>query len=204
MKLEGPVHLPDSLPAELLGHRPDIVAQRWRVESAGAEIKVAKARFYPNVNLVAFAGVSGLEISRLLNRDSLTGGWGPAVSLPVFNGGILRGNLRVQSAGYDIAVESYNGAVIGALQEVADRVVSFRSLQRQLDRTDDALASAFSAYELAEHGYRGGLVDYLDVLNAQAELLTEQRARALIVAEQFLADAGLMKALGGGYLEGAR
>jgi NodT family efflux transporter outer membrane factor (OMF) lipoprotein len=204
MKLDGPVRLPDSLPAELVGHRPDIVAERWRVESAAAEIKVAKAQFYPNVNLVAFAGVSGLNINRLLNGNSLSGSWGPAVSLPVFNGGILRGNLRVQAAGYDIAVESYNGTVIGALQEVADRVVSFRSLQKQLERTEDALASALRAYELAEQGYRGGLVDYLDVLNAQAELLAEQRARTLIVAEQFLAHAGLMKALGGGYREGAR
>jgi NodT family efflux transporter outer membrane factor (OMF) lipoprotein len=204
MKLDGLVRLPDSLPAELLGHRPDIVAQRWQVESAGAQIEVARAQFYPNINLVALAGVSGLEISRLLNGNSLTGAWGPAVSLPVFNGGILRGNLRVQTANYDIAVESYTGAVIGALQEVADRVVSLRSLQKQLERTDDALASALRAYELAEQGYRGGLVDYLDVLNAQAELLAEQRARALIVAEQFLADAGLMKALGGGYRDGAR
>ena len=201
MKLEGPVRLPDSLPAELVGHRPDIVAQRWRVESAAAEIKVAKAQFYPNINLAAFAGVSGLDITRLLNGNSLTGGWGPAVSLPVFNGGILRGNLRVQAASYDIAVESYNATVIGALQEVADREVSLRSLQKQLERTDDALESALRAYALAEQGYRGGLVDYLDVLNAQAELLAEQRARALIVAEQFVAHAGLMKALGGGYRE---
>jgi outer membrane protein TolC len=143
--------------------------------------------------------VSGLDITRLLNGNSLTGGWGPAVSLPVFNGGILRGNLRAQTASYDIAIESYNGTVIGALQEVADRLVSFRLLQRQLERTDDALESALRAYALAEQGYRGGLVDYLNVLNAEAELLAEQRARALIVAEQFLAHAGLMKALGGGY-----
>jgi len=61
------------------------------------------------------------------------------------------------------------------------------------------LQSALRAYTLAEQGYRGGLVDYLDVLNAQAELLAEQRARALIVAEQFLAHAGLTKALGGGW-----
>ena len=201
MKLDGAVRLPDSLPAELVGHRPDIVAQRRRVESAAAEIKVAKAQFYPNINLAAFAGVSGLDVTRLLNGNSLTGGWGPAVSLPVFNGGILRGNLRVQTAGYDIAVESYNATVIGALQEVADRVVSFQSLQKQLERTDDALESALRAYTLAEQGYRGGLVDYLEVLNAQAELLAEQRARALIAAEQFLAHAGLMKALGGGYRE---
>jgi NodT family efflux transporter outer membrane factor (OMF) lipoprotein len=204
MELDDPVRLPASLPAELVGHRPDIVALRLRAESAAEEIKVAKAQFYPNVDLLAFAGVGGLELSRLLNGHSLTGGWGPAVSLPLFNGGILRGNLRVQTAGYDIAVESYNETVIAALQEVADRVVSFRSLQKQRDRTDEALASAQRAYELAEQGYRGGLVDYLEVLNAQEKLLAEQRSRALIGAEELLAHAGLMKALGGGYREGAR
>jgi NodT family efflux transporter outer membrane factor (OMF) lipoprotein len=183
----------------LVGHRPDVVAERWRVESAAKEIDVAKAKFYPNVNLVAFAGVSGLDIGRLLNGNSLTGGFGPAISLPVFNGGILRGDLRVQTASYDIAVESYNEAVIGAFQEVADRVVSLHSLQGQLERTDEALDSAQRAYSLAEQGYRGGLVDYLNVLNAEAELLAEQRVRALIVAQQLLAHTGLMKALGGGY-----
>jgi NodT family efflux transporter outer membrane factor (OMF) lipoprotein len=201
LKLEGPVRVPESLPAELLGHRPDVVALRWRVESAAKEIEVAKAQFYPNINLVAFAGMSGLDIGRLLNGNSLSGGVGPAISLPVFNAGILRGNLRVQTASYDIAVESYNEVVIGALQEVADRIVSLRSLQRQLERTDEALESAQRAYNLAERGYRGGLVDYLNVLNAQAELLAEQRARALIVAQQLLVQAGLMKALGGGYRE---
>ena len=201
LKLESPVGVPESLPAELLGHRPDVAAQRWRVESERKEIEVAKAQFYPNINLVAFAGVSGLDIGRLLNGNSLTGGVGPAISLPVFNGGILRGNLRVQTASYDIAVESYNEVVIGALQDVADRIVSLRSLQRQLDRIDEALESAQRAYSLAERGYRGGLVDYLNVLNAQAELLVEQRARALIVAKQLLAHAGLMKSLGGGYRE---
>jgi NodT family efflux transporter outer membrane factor (OMF) lipoprotein len=201
LKLESPVGVPESLPAELLGHRPDVAAQRWRVESERKEIEVAKAQFYPNINLVAFAGVSGLDIGRLLNGNSLTGGVGPAISLPVFNGGILRGNLRVQTASYDIAVESYNEVVIGALQDVADRIVSLRSLQRQLDRIDEALESAKRAYSLAEGGYRGGLVDYLNVLNAQAELLVEQRARALIVAKQLLAHAGLMKSLGGGYRE---
>jgi outer membrane protein TolC len=100
----------------------------------------------------------------------------------------------VQQAGF---------APAGVVQEVADRVVSSRSLQKQLERTDGALQSALRAYALAEQGYRGGLVDYLDVLNAQAELLAEQRARALIVAEQFLAHAGLMKALGGGHREAA-
>jgi outer membrane protein TolC len=142
--------VPDSLATELVGHRADIVAGRWQVESAAAQIKVAKAQFYPNLNLLAIAGVGGLNINRLPNSNSITGGWGPTVSLPVCNGVLMRGNLRVRTDSSDIAVESYNGTVNGALQEVADRVTSFRSHQKQLERTDEALASALRTYELAE------------------------------------------------------
>ncbi len=98
-----------------------------------------------------------------------------------------------------MAVESYNSAVIGALREVADQVISLRSLARQLERTDAALASAQTAESQAEQGFRAGLTDYLSVLSTQAELLVQQRNRAQIVARQLQAYAALMKALGGGF-----
>jgi NodT family efflux transporter outer membrane factor (OMF) lipoprotein len=122
LKLESPLRVPDPIPAELVGHRPDVVAQRWRVQYAAKQVTIAKAQYFPNINLAAFAGMSGLNVGRLLNGNSFTGGVGPAISLPVFTGGTLRGNLRAQTANYDIAVESYNQAVIGALREVAGQV----------------------------------------------------------------------------------
>ncbi len=203
LKLEHGLDLPPSLPAGLLGHRPDIVAQRWRVEAAGKEIVVAKARFYPDVNLVAAGGVASFGFTRMFTGENATGEFGPAISLPIFEGGRLRGNLRAQSAGYDVAVEAYNSAVINAFHEVADQVTSLRSLERQLERTDAALDSAQTAENQAEQGFRAGLTDYLSVLNTQAELLVQQRNRAQIVARQLEAHAALMKALGGGYSEPA-
>jgi NodT family efflux transporter outer membrane factor (OMF) lipoprotein len=201
LKLEHGIDLPASLPAGLLGHRPDIVAQRWRVEAAGKEIVVAKARFYPDVNLVAAGGVASFGFSRMFTGENATGEFGPAISLPIFEGGRLRGNLRAQSAAYDVAVEAYNSAVINAFHEVADQVASLRSLERQLQHTDAALDSARTANDQAEQGFRAGLTDYLSVLNTQAELLVQQRNRAQIVARQLEAHAALMKALGGGYSE---
>ncbi|MBV8062619.1 MAG: efflux transporter outer membrane subunit, partial [Nevskia sp.] len=201
LRLEHGIELPANLPAGLLGHRPDIVAQRWRVEAAAQDITVAKARFYPDVNLVAAGGVASFGFSRMFTGENATGEFGPAISLPIFEGGRLRGKLRAQSAAYDVAVEAYNGAVINAVHEVADQVTSLRSLERQLERTDAALASAQTAENQAEQGFRAGLTDYLSVLNTQAELLAQQRSRAQLVARQLQAHAALMQALGGGYSE---
>ena len=201
LKPEHGVELPANLPAGLLGHRPDIVAQRWRVEAASKEIVAAKARFYPDVNLVAAGGVASFGFTRMFTGENATGEFGPAISLPIFEGGRLRGNLRAQSAAYDVAVESYNSAVLNAVHEVADQVTSLRSLDRQMERTDAALASARIADKQAEQGFRAGLTDYLSVLNTQAELLVQQRNRAQLVARQLENYAALMKALGGGFSE---
>ena len=201
LSLAHTAQIPAALPAGLIGHRPDIVAQRWRVEAAAKGIEVAKARFYPDINLVAFGGLQTLSFSQLFTDSALTGGFGPAISLPIFEGGKLRGNLRAQSAGYDIAVESYNSSVIGALHEVADQVISLRSLDKQLERTDAALASARTADSQAQQGFRAGLTDFLSVLSTQAELLVQQRNRAQLVARQLETYAALMKALGGGFSE---
>ncbi|MDE0856782.1 MAG: efflux transporter outer membrane subunit, partial [Nevskia sp.] len=204
LQLEHGLGLPASLPAGLLGHRPDIVAQRWRVEAASKEITVAKARFYPDVNLVAAGGLASFGFTRMFTGENATGEFGPAISLPIFEGGRLRGNLRAQSAAYDVAVEAYNSAVLNAVHEVADEVTSLRSLDRQLERTDAALASAQVSNDQAERGFRAGLTDYLSVLNTQAELLVQQRNRAQIVARQLQSHAALMQALGGGYSEPAQ
>ncbi|GAC1620089.1 MAG: efflux transporter outer membrane subunit [Nevskia sp.] len=198
LRLDHPAAIPEALPASLLGRRPDVVAQRWRVEAAAKDIEVAKARFYPDINIAAFAGIASLNFSTLLTGNALTAGFGPAISLPIFEGGRLRGNLRVQAAGYDMAVESYNAAVIAALREVADQVVSLRSIAAQIERTDAALASARLADDQARQGFRAGLTDYLNVLNAQTGLLIQQRNRAQLVARQLESHALLMKALGGG------
>ena len=203
LQLEHGAALPANLPAGLLGHRPDIVAQRWRVEAASKEIAVAKARFYPDVNLVAAGGVASFGFTRMFTGENATGEFGPAISLPIFEGGRLRGNLRAQSAAYDVAVEAYNSAVLNAVHEVADDVTSLRSLDRQLERTDAALASAQTSDDQAEQGFRAGLTDYLSVLSTQAELLVQQRNRAQIVARQLQTHAALMQALGGGYSEPA-
>src|SRR5262249_3787425 len=125
------VELPSNVPAALLGRRPDIVAQRWRVEAAGKNIDVAKAQFYPDVSLLAFVGFQSIGLPGFLSAASRTLGVGPAVTLPIFDGGRLRGNLAGSNADYDIAVEQYNQALVDGLRDVVDQLTSFRSLDEQ-------------------------------------------------------------------------
>lgn len=202
LQLEQAAGLPAALPARLLGRRPDIVARRWQVEAGRHEVEAARARFYPDVNLAAFAGVASLNLSTLVTGNLAelgTAGFGPAISLPLFDGGRLRGNLQLQAGREDEAVERYNAAVLEALREVADEVGRQHSLQQQLALNAEALASARLAEQQAEQGFHAGLSDYLGVLTAQAALLQQQRTRAELVARQLDSHAALMAALGGGY-----
>lgn len=193
-----PIQLPNSLPADLLGRRPDVVAQRRRVEAASKDIDVAKAAFYPNINLTAFAGWQSLGFAKFLSPGSFIQGFGPAISLPVFEGGRLRSRLNMSNADYDIAVESYNSTLINALENVANQVVTLRSLEKQRTESNNAFALANRAYDIALQGFSAGLTDYLNVLNAQNETLVEAQRKTQVEARFFTAYAGLMQSIGGG------
>src|SRR5665213_3707038 len=128
LKIASRPGLPSSVPVELLGRRPDLVAQRWRVEAASRNIASAKAEFYPNVNLLLFVGLQSLSGGNLLTAASRMGGAGPAVTLPIFDGGRLRANLAGRDAAYDIAVGEYNQGLAYAMRDVVDQLVSMRSV----------------------------------------------------------------------------
>ncbi|KQQ46427.1 fusaric acid resistance protein [Duganella sp. Leaf126] len=190
--------IPATLPAELVGRRPDIVAQRWRVEAAGARINGAKADFYPNVNLAAFVGLQSLGFPRFLESHSKMTGITPAISLPIFEGGRLRSQLGNQTALYDVAVEQYNGVVVQALSDVANALVRIASVKQQDQLAQQALASARRQQQLAERAYKAGMTDSLNVINAQLTLLNEQQQMAQVASKQLDNYALLMTALGGG------
>jgi outer membrane protein TolC len=128
--------------------------------------------------------------------SSWTGG--PAVSLPIFDGGRLRAQLGSASAGYDEAVESYNQTIVGALKSVSDEIVRTRSLQTQNDDAQRSVAIAQKTYDLANESFRRGLTDYVSVLVSQTELLHAKQQLAKVQAEQLVTHASLVVALGGG------
>ena len=197
------VPLPASLPAELIGRRPDIVAARWRVEAATSRIAEARAAFYPNVNLAASAGFVGLGAGQFFKAASREWSGGPALTLPIFEGGRLRANLAGRNADYDAAVEQYNGTLVDALKDVADQVVSLRSVDAQLADQELARTRTQEAYDVALVRYRAGLSTYLTVLNAQTAVLQQARADAELKARVLDLNVALARALGGGYRDPA-
>ena len=192
--------LPPTLAAELIGHKPEIVAARLRAEAASARIYQARAQFYPNVNLVAFIGLQSLGLGNLVAAGSDIGQVGPAFSLPLFDGGRLKANLRGAEADYALAVAQYDGAVVRALQDVADAAASTRALTGRLAEAHSALAFEEEAYRVALLRYTGGLADYQSVLLVENDVLLRRRASTDLAARAFALDVALVKALGGGYV----
>ncbi|PQV52991.1 efflux transporter outer membrane subunit [Paraburkholderia sp. BL21I4N1] len=201
----APASLPSSLPADLIGHRPDVVAARWTVAAQARGIDVAKADFYPDINLLAsIGGYAAMgPLFQFLKNPSHSWSAGPALSLPILDGGRLRSQLGAASAGYDEAVDRYNQSIVGALKDVSDQVIRIRSLATQAGDADRSVAAARKNYDLSREGYRRGLTDYLNVLVAQNQLLRAQEGVAKIQAERLGAHASLVTALGGGLDEPA-
>ena len=193
--------IPASIPLDLVGRRPEIVAARWRVEAAREETNVARAQFYPNVNIVAFAGLTSLGLSSFLQGSSSIAGVGPALHLPIFEGGRLNANLAGRSAEADLAVTSYNRTLVDAVHDLADAVASIHGLARTSDEQARARSATNQAYELAVIRYRAGLGNYLTVLTAQTQQLVQDRLDVDLKARAYALDVNLVRALGGGYVD---
>lgn len=191
--------LPDNLPAELIGRRPDLIAARMRAQAAASRIKQAQAAFYPNINLTALVGLQALGLDNVFASRSDFGSAGPAITLPIFNGGRLRGQYRAAEAEYRVAAAQYDGVLVQALREVTDAVTSQRMLGERMDRAVEAERAAKAAWTVAENRYRGGLASYLDVLTAEDALIASRSTLASLKARAFALDVTLIRALGGGY-----
>jgi NodT family efflux transporter outer membrane factor (OMF) lipoprotein len=194
-----PVGVPHSLSIDLLGRRADITAARARAEAASRRIDVADAAFYPDINLTAMIGVQALGWPMLAKGGSDIGAAGPAISLPIFSGFRLQGQLRQAEADYQAAVANYDQTVTGALQEVANAVTSGKSLTGQLEATRKAAADSEEAYQIAKRRYEGGLANFLSVLSAEDAWLNNRRSLADLDSRAFSLDIALYRALGGGF-----
>ncbi|CDZ78913.1 Multidrug resistance outer membrane protein MdtP precursor [Legionella massiliensis] len=190
--------LPANLPLNLLGRRPDIVGARWRVEAACQGISHAKALFYPNIDLLAGVGYLSLHLAELTTRANAEF-VGPAIRLPLFDGGALRAQLRNQYAQYEEAVANYNDTLNNALSDVATQLTNIKSIDRQLGVEREALDSARHAYDLARYQYRVGLASQLVVLNAETSYLSEQQTRLNLILDRRNRQVALIYALGGGF-----
>ncbi len=193
------VAVPGSLPVELIGHRADLVAARWRVEAASRDIEAAKTAFLPDISIGAMAGLIKPDGGNLFSLSSRFYQAGPSLSLPIFDSGRLRANLAGKDAQYDLAVAQYNQTLVSAINDVADDVSALQSLQQQIAAQRRAQTAAKEAWNLALARYQAGVGSYLEALSVRQQLLLADRDMAALQAQQVDRSVQLIQALGGGY-----
>lgn len=199
LNLEAALTIPNDLPADLLGRRPDILAARARVDAATSQRAAARASFYPNINLSAFAGFQAIGLDNLLKADNRTYGIGPAISLPLFDSQRLKSQFNAATALQDEAVGAYNDAVLSAVQQVADQLSQVNYSALQLQQARSTLTAAEEAYRLAQKRYEAGLANYLSVLTTETQVLNARTTFVDILHQQAFARVSLLLAIGGNF-----
>ena len=196
---ELPQQVPIGFPSELVQRRPDIRRAEAQLHAATASIGMAKADFYPRISLNGTAGFQSLQLSNLANWASGQYVIGPSITMPIFEGGRLKGTLHLREAQQQEAAIVYKRTVLGAWKEVDDAIITYDAEQRRRDRLASAVKFNRRALVIAEQRYKAGAIDYLDVLNVQKQLLAAQSG---LEESKGTADTNLItlcKALGGGW-----
>lgn len=199
LALDKALPVPEALPADLLARRADLLAAREQVKLAMAGEKIAKTEFYPNVNLRAFVGAQALGIGSLFTGSALTGGFGPAIHLPIFSGGALRAQYRQAVAGADIAIAQYNKAVVDAVREAADALSGVETNRQDARQQGEVLGGLEKTVSLDRVRLQSGLSTNLDVLSAGERLLSARQAQVDLAADGAVRRIQLLVALGGGF-----
>jgi NodT family efflux transporter outer membrane factor (OMF) lipoprotein len=187
------------LPASLLERRPDVAAAERRVAAANADIGVARAAYYPAINLSALLGAATGGAGSFLTASASTWSVGPSTVLNVFDGGRRRGLNAQAKAAYNEAVATYRQTVLDAFGQVEDNLSALRRLEEEAATQHDGVAAAQRSTTHANLLFKGGLADYYSVVTAENIALSAELAEAQIRGRRMVASVQLVKALGGGW-----
>jgi len=199
LNLQAVLPLPTALPINLLARRPDVIAALARIAAADATQSAARAAFYPSINLSALVGFASISLGDLISARSFGYGGGPALSLPLFDGGRLWAAYRGADAGVDQAIARYDDTVLGAVRQAADQISLIDSLGSEQQQQRAWLAASEEAYRLDEERYRAGLASYLSVLNAETEVFAARRLAINLASDRAGARVSLLVAVGGSF-----
>jgi len=191
--------IPVGLPSQLLERRPDILQAEATLMASNARIGQARAYFFPTLSITGQGGLQSVEFSNWFTGNSSTYSIGPSITLPIFQGGTNLARLDSAESRHVQMLESYQQTILQAFREVADLLTSLRARAEQIARQREQLSAAQESVRLAEVRYRKGLVNYLDVLDAQRTALAAETQLVLTERTRLTDMVGLFKALGGGW-----
>ena len=194
------LELNPGLPSQLLINRPDIVAAEHQLKASHANIGAARAAFFPRIALTGALGTASAELNGLFDSGSLAWRFSPSLSLPLFDGGRNRNNLDLAETRRDLAVAHYQQTVQGAFRDVADALAARYWLSEQVVIAQAALAAQTERARLSQLRYDHGATTFLEVLDAQRELLVAEQQLVQIRRTLRSSRVSLYAALGGGLI----
>lgn len=191
--------LPDNAGLDLVARRADVAASRWRVEAALKDVDVARDAFYPDLSVSAMAGLSSIDLGKLLAPGSAVFAAGPALHLPIFEGGRLRARFGVSQAALAAAVADYRQAVTDAARDVATQTLTLRLIQERQRQNAAQVTAKTQLLASARARMQRGLSDAIPVLDAGETLDRQRDAGVQLDAAALTAEIALTRALGGGF-----
>lgn len=194
-----PPPLKAGIPSDLLERRPDVAEAEREMASANAQIGVAKAAYYPSIDLFASVGPQASDLAKLANASSIFWAIGANVAEGIFTGGARRAQVQYAQAGFDANVASYRNTVLNAFREVQDGLTGLTVLAQAQEAQQLSVDAARRTLDISTNRYNGGLVSYLDVVAAQQNLLSNEQQMVTIQGQRLLTSVLLVKALGGGW-----
>ncbi|KHF78563.1 RND efflux system, outer membrane lipoprotein CmeC [Acinetobacter sp. neg1] len=197
------IRLPAGLPSSLLERRPDIAAAERAMAADNARIGIARAAFFPKLDLTGALGYESASLGNLGKWSSRTFLLGPLagtiLSLPLFDGGQRKAGIAQARAGYEQSVANYRQTVLNAFREVENGLSDQRILDQQIQAQGQALASSRHANQLSHFRYREGRISYLDVIDSDRNILQQEQLAAQLHGRRMIASVDLIRALGGGW-----
>jgi NodT family efflux transporter outer membrane factor (OMF) lipoprotein len=198
LKAEPPV-FDAGLPSDLLERRPDIAAAERQMQVANAQLGIAKAAYYPSLSLFGQGGWEAASVAQIANVASTFWAIGANMAEDIFTGGARRAQMDYARAGWDASVANYRQVVLGAFQDVQDDITGLMVLIEAQQTQQQAVDAARRTLDISTSRYTGGLVNYLDVVTAQQNLLSDEQQLAVIKGQRLVTSVLLVKALGGGW-----
>jgi NodT family efflux transporter outer membrane factor (OMF) lipoprotein len=191
--------VPAGVPSTLLERRPDVAEAERKMAAANAQIGVAKAGYFPDLTLTGSDQYSTVSFSNLIRNSNRVWAVGPSLAQTLFNGGLVRAQVRQARAAYDGTVDSYRQTVLAGIQQVEDEIVTLRVLEQQGVIEDETVKAAREAEALTLNQYKAGTVPYSSVITAQTTRLSAEETALQVLSSRLQASVALIEALGGGW-----
>ena len=198
----APPIVPPALPTDLLRRRPDVYEAEQNLVAANADVGVAVAAFYPQIQLTGSAGFESFDVRKAVDWEQRIWSLGAGLTLPLFDGGRIQANVDQAQARYDELLADYKSTILTAVRDVEDSLTDLRLRAEQAKSIDEAVAASREYLELSQRQYAQGLIGYFTVIDAERTLLNNEVSAAQVLNQRLASTILLIKSLGGGWQPG--